>query len=149
MQGSHVADELDIHVMRMLLQPTSFLFEGLSQRIELVRNVPMKHHSLSLAYFAGTVLKAVDFPMPEEESLRKPTCTPGRSPLGQERHHEHKSQALEQMHLVELPQGQGCWELCSCPLRLTSFDVHFISPGGSAGSGELLASWKLLSFQKN
>lgn len=71
MQGSHVADELDIRVMRKLLQPTSFFFEGLSQRIELVRNVPMKHRPLSLAYFAGTVLRTVDFPMPERRELEE------------------------------------------------------------------------------
>lgn len=63
--------------------------------------------------------------MPEEESLRKPTCTPGRSLPGQEKHSVHKSLAPERMHLVDLPEGQGCWELCSCPLKLTSFDVHF------------------------
>lgn len=86
----------------------------------------MKHHSLSLAYFAGTALSTVDFPpMPEEESLRKPTCTPGRSLAGQEKHSVHKSLALERMHLVDLPQGQGCWGLCSCPLSLTSSDMSF------------------------
>lgn len=64
-------------------------------------------------------------PMPEEESLRKPTCTPGRSLPGQEEHSVHKSLAPERMHLVDLPQGQGCWELCSCPLSLTSSDMSF------------------------
>lgn len=61
-EASHVADGSDILAMKMLLQPTSFFFDGLSQGIELVRNVPMKHRSLSLAYFAGTVLSTVDFP---------------------------------------------------------------------------------------
>lgn len=37
----------------------------------------------------------------------------------------HKPLAPERMHLVDLPQGQGCWELCSCPLRLTSSDMRF------------------------
>lgn len=61
-EASHVADGSDILGMETLLQPTSFFFDGLSQGIELVRNVPMKHCSLSLAYFAGTELSTVDFP---------------------------------------------------------------------------------------
>ena len=61
-EASHVVEGSDIPAMKMLLQPTSFFFDGLSQGTELVRNIPTKHRSLSLACFAGTVLSTVDFP---------------------------------------------------------------------------------------
>lgn len=46
-------------------------------------------------------------------------------PFQDRRNSAHKSLAPKRMHLVDSPQGQGCWELCSCPLKLTSFDVRF------------------------
>lgn len=61
MQGSHDADGSDTHATKTLRQPASSFFEGLSRRTEPVRSVPMKHRSLSLARFAGTVLSTVAF----------------------------------------------------------------------------------------
>lgn len=133
--------------METLLQPTSFFFDGLSQGIELVRNVPMKHCSLSLAYFAGTELSTVDFPHAWGRELEEThlyswqiSSRTGETQCAQ----VSGSRADAPGGFARRPGVLGALQLPAEADKLWRA-FHWEA---AAGSGELLASWKLLSFQK-
>lgn len=84
--------------------------------------------------------------VPEEESLRKSTCTPGRSLPGQEKHSVHKSWLPSRCTWWICPKARDAGAL-QLPTEADKL-WHEFHWEAAAGSGELLASWKLLSFQK-
>lgn len=84
--------------------------------------------------------------MPEEEHLRKPTCTPGRPLPGQEKQRAQisGSQADAPGGFAPRPGMLGALQLPAEADKLWRV-FHWET---AAGSGELLASWKLLFFWK-